>query len=506
MFSKSKLFAIVLAAASIVAVPAMAQFDSGSICGTAPSDPDCLGDVTYSVDTVIPLPPDGILQYGSLTVDTGVTVRFTPNTVNTPVFILASGDVTLNGSLSVSAPAPDTPGGAPSAGSAGDGNYGDDGIPGNGGPGGFRGGEGGLGGAFGGAAGSQGGSGLGPGGGEGGNGSTSIYRSGGGGYGSGGGSTSSAAGGSVYGQENLQPLNGGSGGGGGGGGSTFSGAGGGGGGGAILVASSGTMNIASAGRIFADGGQGGQTQDNRYAAGAGHGGSGGGGSGGGIRVIAETIIGNGQLLARGGSGGYTIGCCNSGGGGAGRIRMEANTFTYTGGTNPTRSFGPPEPVFVPNNPTLSITNIGGEVVPAEPTGSADVSLPDTVTQPLTVALAASEIPLGTTVTVTVKGSAADPVSVLSTALDGTLAASTASAEVTLPLGPSVVEAQASFTLVLGGGAAALMYEGETVKTAEVRAGSDGMTEVVYVTESGKRVAESEIGPLAYAMNYVKRTP
>jgi hypothetical protein len=489
-----------LAAAALGFTPPAAaqQFSSGSICATAPADPACLGDVTYSVNTVVPLPPNGILQYGALTVNTGVTVTFTPNATNTPVFILCSGNVTINGTISVTAPGANTPGGATCTGITCDGNFGDDGIPGRGGPGGFAGGAGGLGGSFGGALGRPGATGGGPGGGGPGNASTSLQRAGGGGHSLAGAGIAGTFGGAVYGQATLQPLIGGSGGGGGGGGSNFTGGGGGGGGGAILVASSGTMTINAAGRIFADGARGGQSGHNGLTEYIGHGGTGAGGAGGGIRLVAESLAGNGQIFARGSAGGVHEGCCDGPGGGAGRIRMEANTFTFSGTTDPTRVFATPGPVFVPNDPTLRIVAVGGVAAPATPTGTGDVALPQNVSQPVTIALEASQIPLGTAVSVAVKPVSGNPTNVTSTALSGTLAASTATAVATLPQGASTVEAYATFTLVLSGGLAELRHEGELIELAEVGVGSDGKQTVTYVTASGKRIPEQAVGPLAYA--------
>src|SRR6266700_2340943 len=68
----------------------------------------------------------------------GVTVKFLKNTTNTPVVILATGDVTIGGTLDASG------GSSPGVGSGGDGATGDDGAPGLAGPGGFDGGRGGL--------------------------------------------------------------------------------------------------------------------------------------------------------------------------------------------------------------------------------------------------------------------------------------------------------------------------------------------------------------------------
>ena len=55
--------------------------------------------------------------------------------------------------------------------------------------------------------------------------------------------------------------------------------------------------------------------------------------------------------------------------------------------------------------------------------SADVVLPATTTSPVTVSLAATNVPLGTTVTVTVKGLYGEATSAVSTPLTGTLASS-----------------------------------------------------------------------------------
>ena len=491
---------VALAALALGLTPPTAaqQFSSGSICATAPADPACLGDVTYSVNTVVPLPPDGVLQYGTLTVNAGVTVSFTPNTTNTPVFILCSGNVTINGTISVNAPAANTAGGATCTGITCDGNFGDDGIPGRGGPGGFAGGAGGLGASFGGALGRSGATGGGPGGGGPGNINTSLQRPGGGGHAGAGGTIAGTFGGATYGQATLQPLIGGSGGGGGGGGSNFTGGGGGGGGGAILLASSGTLTINAAGRIFAEGARGGQSGHSGLAEYVGHGGSGGGGAGGGSRLVAQSLAGNGQVFARGSVGGVHEGCCDGPGGGTGRIRMEANNFTFSGTTDPTRVFATPGPVFVPNDPALRIAAVGGVAAPATPTGVGDVALPQAVSQPVTIALEASQIPLGTAVSVAVKPASGNPTNVTSTALAGTLAASTATAVATLPQGASTIEAYATFTLVLSGGLAELRHEGETIELAEVGVGSDGAQTVTYVTTSGKRLPEEVVGPLAYA--------
>ncbi len=189
------------------------------------------------------------------------------------------------------------------------------------------------------------------------------------------------------------------------------------------------------------------------------------------------------------------------------------TFTFSGTNSPALSAGEIGPIFVPNDPNLRISSIAGQAVSAEPTGIQDVTFPEDLVQPVSVGIAASQVPLGTIVTVLVKAQNGDVVEYISNALDGTLEASTATVEgVTLPSGPSVLEAQASFTLVLaaGGGESAsmqgtpLLYQGERIEMAEERTASNGETEVFYMTSSKKRIPEDEIGPLDYALSRSRR--
>src|SRR5229473_2155779 len=218
------------------------------------------GAFNPTVNTQLQLPPDGIFNFTSVSIPTGVTVTFKKNTTNTPVVILATGNVTITGTIDVSGTR------ATDVGAAGDGNLGDDGVPGLGGPGGYDGGRGGTAGTTPG----NGGNGLGPGGGGSGPfgpnfncaGNGQPVGGGGAGFGDVGGATvgQGTGGGVAYGTSQLLPLIGGSGGGGGSGWTGFSGSGGGGGGGAILIAASGTLNITGAIQANgnASGGAGGQ--------------------------------------------------------------------------------------------------------------------------------------------------------------------------------------------------------------------------------------------------------
>jgi len=285
-------------------------------------------------------------------------------------------------------------------------------------------------------------------------------------------------GGGSYGSNLLLPLIGGSGGGGGSGWTNSEGAGGGGGAGAVLLAASGTITVS--GSIIANGGWGGQ------GAGQDVGAPGGGGSGGAIRLIATTVAGNGTLQAVGG-------CTNNNGNcyrqaSSGRIRIEGNNITRTAASNPADTKDVPGPIFIPNSPSIRIATVAGQTVPATPTGNADVTLPTTQTNPVTVTFESSNVPLGNTIRLTVTPANADATSAVSTAISGTLAAGTASVSVTLPQGPSVLQAQTTYTIVASlGDALGNFANNERVERLEVSASLGGAPAgVKLVTVSGKK--------------------
>lgn len=441
------------------------------------------GAFAPTVNTQVVLPPSGILNYTTVNIPTGVTVTFKKNATNTPVAMLASGNVIIAGVINLNG----TDGTA--TGAAGDGVLGDDGIPGVGGPGGYDGGRGGAG-TLTAAAIGAGGVGLGPGGGKvtGVNGVSipwgTSFSGSGGGFGAigtaGGYSGYGAAGGAAYGSSQLLPLIGGSGGG-GGTGNLYNGGGGGGGGGAILIASSGTVSIT--GSINANGGVGGAV------AGSGGSGSGGGGSGGAIRIVASTISGNGALNAAGQGGGSNPVWFDQsgGGGGVGRIRLESEAFTRTAVSSPAHTQGMPGPIFVAGLPTLRITSVGGANVPTEPTGNADVTLPATTANPVTVVFTTTGVPVGNTVNLTLKPVSGAAVSAISPALVGDTTSATASVNITLPDGPSTLQATVTYNIVVAMGDAMSIYAmGERVEkvTLATTLGSKEST-VTLITVSGK---------------------
>jgi hypothetical protein len=445
---------------SLLAVHASAAgaqtFDSGSTGADGAFTPT-------EATTTLALPPSGVFHFTTVNIPAGVTVRFTRNATNTPVTILASGDVTIAGTIDV--------GGAKGA------NGSNGTVPANsggaGGPGGFDGGSGSSG-----IVSTSGGQGLGPGGGGAG---TPAVSASGGGFGTTGGGP---AGGAAYGAATLVPMIGGSGGGGGGANLGVTSAGGGGGGGALTIVSSGTITVT--GSLIARGGDGGGRDSGSNQSG------GAGGSGGGIRLIAATVGGGGTISVAGGAGGASS---SAGAGGVGRVRVEAFTTSALNYSGLVPSFAAPTSVTLPSAPALAITAVGGVTAPAAPAGSygvPDITLPAGTTSPVTVAIGASNIPAGTVVTVTAKGQVGAASSATAT-LEGTSASSTASASVAIPVDqPCVISASATFSLVAAGDGAPVYADGEEVEQVRVSAVAGGATQVTYVTRSGREVLASAL--------------
>lgn len=404
---------------------AFAQFVSGSTGAD--------GALNIASNTVLPIQADGVHNYTTINVDPGVTLSFSPNATNTPVVFLATGDVTISGTINLDGAA-----GRPTGDSL-SGSPGTEAVP---GPGGFPGGIGAV-------PVTQSGNGIGkPGGGPGGgaaandaSASGGLGRAGNGGShftqgGIGPGNASPAA--PTYGDIRLISLSGGSGGAGGnmiqdvtG---TWKGPGGGAGGGGILIASSGTITVN--GSIVARGGSG--------HGGAGGGGGGthgsGGGAGGAIRLMADAISGNGSLLATGGAGAAV--------GGAGKVRLEAFSFSgnVVNNSQPVPNTTQPGIVMLnpANVPTITITSIGGQAVPQPPTGGTvtpDVTIPAATANPVTINIATTNIPNGAVIRLRIvlqDGSIVE-------ATSSPVASNAATASVTLPQTVGVIYATADFT-------------------------------------------------------------
>ncbi|MBI4536855.1 MAG: hypothetical protein HY712_02730, partial [candidate division NC10 bacterium] len=192
----------------LLALPGLATaqtFSSGSTEADGPFNPPASvppGTTVSGSTYTVPLPPSGVFHFTTISLPSGTAVKFAKNASNTPVILLASGNVTIAGILDVNGASATT--------------YG---RPGQGGPGGFSGGPG----ADGGFTSWYGTPGLGPGGGG------MAYKApgAGGGFGTAGtagtcyagsydcAGAGTAAAGPAYGSPTLRPILGGSGGAGG---------------------------------------------------------------------------------------------------------------------------------------------------------------------------------------------------------------------------------------------------------------------------------------------------
>ncbi len=176
----------------------------------------------------------------------------------------------------------------------------------------------------------------------------------------------------------LVPIVGGS-----GGASDGQGRPGGGGGGAIVIASSTQLTMTTTAGIYAFGGIG----DSLNAWGS-------CGSGGAIRLVASTLNIAGILRAN------SFFCAAQF---SGVIRLEANSLTFTGSSNPIAVQSAPNPGVIGTSvPKLTISDVGGFSVPSN-AGSrfdlVDVLLPNQLPDPVNVGVTALNIPTGTQVQV-----------------------------------------------------------------------------------------------------------
>lgn len=298
-----------------------ADFDSGSDGSYGP----VLVDAT-SGHVTIDLPPDGIIHATTVTVTDGRTLTFNKNALNTPVYLLATGDIMItNGKITVNGQdANSFNGGA-------------------GGPGGFDGGKPGI-------SADLPGAGYGPGAGLSGTKLSDGTEAGNAGYGTAGGTD--APDGVSYGSQLLMPMLGGSGGGG------VAGKGGGGGGGAILIASNTLIELSITNvSIQAQGGRGYTTTK-------------GDGSGGAIRLVAPVIAGNGRLDVNSVSGTNL---------GNGRIRIDLIDRSQFGLrfvplTAPV-TLGSFMQVFPDTIPHLDIIHVAGEDIAEGSNAPVSITLP-----------------------------------------------------------------------------------------------------------------------------------
>jgi hypothetical protein len=218
--------------------------------------------------------------------------------------------------------------------------------------------------------------------------------------------------------------------------------------------------------------------------------------------VAPEIVNTGTIQARIG-GDLNCGQSTSTGpaGGAGRIRLEALLFGTVATTDPLAStsttLGPIGLTSIPaliNFPTLAFTSVGGVAPPVAPTGSfttADVILPGTTTNPVSVILTATNTPAPTTYTVKLIPQFANSSSQTVTS-SGAFSLSTATATVTFPNGRiSALQAFAGFTLTAS---LAPIIDGEPADQVLLAAGYGEPSTLTLVTKSGKEIPVSELSP------------
>jgi hypothetical protein len=418
------LFAAVLACGSIGWTQGFSSGSTGSdgalnytTSGTYSFDPAALG-----------LNPtgDNIFNFTTINIPAGVTLRLdSGNLRGKPVIWLATGNVTIAGTLDLSGT------NAPNLSSLGA-DWIAQRTPTSPGAGGFPGGVGAR-------PGTNSYAGLGPGGGPPVTPTSTACtnaRGNPGSYATAGGSSGGSQPGPTYGNIQLVPLLGGSG---GSGGcvppavtaTDASGGTGGAGGGAIRIVSSTSISVTGA--INAQGGTGG--------AGRSGGNSGAGGSGGAINLIAPTVTGGGSLR--------TFGQGPSVVSGAGYVLINATTNTYTGFA--TDGIFTARPLLAPplptpsTQPSITVTSVNGVNVNQPPKGlflTPDVTI--NATGPVTIAITATGIPVGTVVTFNILSELGADQNISCTPLAGTLASSTATCSASFPTSVSIMLGSASW--------------------------------------------------------------
>jgi hypothetical protein len=159
----------------------------------------------------------------------------------------------------------------------------------------------------------------------------------------------------------------------------------------------------------------------------------------------------------------------------------------TSNTSPAYSFSStPGPVFVTGLPSLRITSVGGTAVPDVPTGDVDVVLAPDAPNPVTVQFATTGVPVGNTVSLKLTPAQADSIVVVSPALVGTTDSASASVQVNIPSGPSVLQASVTYTVVVALGDSLSRYaQGERVDRIRLDTALGAGSTVTLITVSGK---------------------
>lgn len=324
MNNKWNLSVLILMAAATL-TQAQTEFRSGSDGSYGPII------IPFASGTVVlDVPDDGVFHATSITIESGAVLRFNPNRLNTPVHLLATEEVVIEGQISVAGQSASNQ--TPIGGAAG--------------PGGYQGGAPGI-------QDSEPGDGHGPGGGKAGDparDAAAEERAGSGAFGSIP-SEENPGDGQVYGNPLLIPLVGGSG---GGGGPGQPGLGGAGGGGALLIASD--VSVTVRGTIDARGGT-----NNGFTN---H------GSGGAVRIVSPIVQGSGQINVTGGAWGEVAG--------RGRVRIDLidrTNLSLRYEPVSSASIGSYMAVQPDVLPQLDIIHVAGQNIPVGTTEGVIVFLP-----------------------------------------------------------------------------------------------------------------------------------
>src|SRR6266550_4350883 len=92
---KTTILATITTSLCLMASPAaLAQFNSGSTGAD--------GALNMTTNTTLDLPPNGIFNFTTINVASGATLSFNRNIFNTPAYLLATGDVIIDGTIDVS--------------------------------------------------------------------------------------------------------------------------------------------------------------------------------------------------------------------------------------------------------------------------------------------------------------------------------------------------------------------------------------------------------------------
>jgi hypothetical protein len=178
--------------------------------------------------------------------------------------------------------------------------------------------------------------------------------------------------------------------------------------------------------------------------------------------------------------------------GQGIVRIEGNSGTYGGFIDTLRGtvLAAPQPAIPSDIPTLRMTSIGGIAVGPNPTGVAstpDVTFPTAPGGPVTVNLAASNIPTGRVVTVRASPLVGAATLADSTALVGSLQNSTATASLEIPAGAGVITAVTSFPVTTAMLDRLPQIPGMKPALIEVTADASGTSRTFVIGEDSRRV-------------------